>query len=86
MTIENKREDKLIKQLEKSMKMNKRKKKKGESTPLPKAFKDDGLDCILVNKSRVAKVCTHPGPSTFSLVFKCSPSAILNASRHPVLA
>jgi hypothetical protein len=28
----------------------------------------------------------HPGYSTFSLVFKCSPSTILNALRHVAAA
>lgn len=39
---ENKREDKTIKQLEKKLKLNKRK-----SKTVPKAFIDCGLDCIL---------------------------------------
>jgi hypothetical protein len=36
--------------------------------------------------SHLAKYRAHPGSSTFSLVFKCSPSTILNALRHPVTA
>jgi hypothetical protein len=38
--------------------------------------------------SQVAEVRAHPGSSIFSLVFRCSPSTILNALglRHPVTA
>jgi hypothetical protein len=36
------------------------------------------------DKSRVVKVHAHPGSNSFSLVFKCSPSMILKALRHPV--
>lgn len=37
-------EDKMIKQLEKRLKLNKRK-----NTSIPKSFTSDGLDCILYN-------------------------------------
>jgi hypothetical protein len=33
---------------------------------------------------KVAKVRTHPGSGTFSHVFKCSPSTILNALHYPL--
>jgi hypothetical protein len=37
-------------------------------------------------KSQVDKESSHTFSSTFSLVFKCSPSMILNALCHPVTA
>lgn len=42
LTIDNENEDKMIKQLEKRLKLNKRK-----SNTIPKSFLNDGLDCIL---------------------------------------
>jgi len=45
LKLANQEEDKNIKKLEKLMKMNKRKSKK-----LPRAFVDEGLDCILFKK------------------------------------
>lgn len=42
LIIDNEHEDKMIKQLEKRLKLNKRK-----SNTIPKSFINDGLDCIL---------------------------------------
>jgi hypothetical protein len=39
-----------------------------------------------IDESQVSKVCAYPGSSTFSLIFKCSPSMILNALHHPITA